>query len=82
MPVQVIKQTTLPNGMFVSTVFLGVLIDECPFETMIFPSEKERRDLAMRRYKSIEDAREGHKQLCEEYKDKPPYPPQERDDFW
>jgi hypothetical protein len=27
----------------------------------------------MRRYDSLKDAKEGHKQLCEEYKDIPPF---------
>jgi hypothetical protein len=79
-PERILEQTTLPNGLFVSTVFLVIdhsWRDGPPvlWESMVFGLEPRkrpaigsgRRTLDMRRYSSAEDAREGHKELVVEY---------------
>ena len=68
-----IVQTELPNGIWISTVVLPVIIGDYAFETMVFPWKGNYGDLTMRRYDSLKDAKEGHKQLCEEYEDIPPF---------
>lgn len=67
---KVVQQDTLPNGKFVSTVFLGMdhswedknNPDYKPvlWETMIFPNDESGADEYMERYTSYEDAVEGH----------------------
>lgn len=62
---KIIKQDTLPNGKWVSTVWLGLdhsfdggklLI----FETMVFPKEGDYMDEDMERYTTLEEATLGH----------------------
>lgn len=60
-----ITQTTLPNGMWVSTVFLGFdhSFGEGPpilFETMVFKSPQDLDEQDMDRYASYTEAEAGH----------------------
>lgn len=69
----VVEQTTLPNGLWVSTVWLGLdhsfRFDAPPliFETMVFPSQHELSELDQNRYTFESEARAGHKAMCEKY---------------
>jgi len=70
---RVIEQTTLPDGTFVSTVWLGLdhhFGREPPFifETMVFPNKDSRNDRECRRYSTEEDARAGHAEMVERWK--------------
>ena len=53
---KILKQETLPNGLFVSTIFLGLdhnFIPSAPpqlFETMVFPKEGDWSEKDMERY--------------------------------
>jgi hypothetical protein len=69
---KIVQQDTLPNGKFVSTVFLGFdhSWDVGPhepvlFETMVFPDNESKSDEYMERYTSYEDAIAGHKKALE-----------------
>lgn len=66
-----VAETTLPNGRWVSTVWLGLdhsfgfrpgrpLI----FETMVFGSQDEMSELDCERYSTEADALVGHEKLC------------------
>ena len=73
---KLIKQETLPNGKWVSTVFLGLnhsfsekgmpLI----FETMVFPKKGKWGELDMVRYSTYEGAEEGHKEMVKKWRKK------------
>ena len=75
---RVVMRTDLPNGMVVSTVWLG--LDHSMgtggppriFETMVFPSPKRFDDLEMRRYATEAQAKAGHVEIAEKWKDEPP----------
>lgn len=65
---QVIKQEELPNGKWVSTVWLGLdhnfyggkpLI----FETIVFSSKSSYDEVDVKRYSSLKEAEDGHKCL-------------------
>lgn len=64
------------NGKLISTVFLGsdhgIHRAEIWFETMVFDAESGKinygNDLESERYYSYEEAVEGHKRLCEKYR--------------
>ena len=64
-----VAETTLPNGKWFSTVWLGVNHapdDDSPpliFETMVFPSRDELIELDMRRYQTEEGATFGHEMM-------------------
>ena len=72
---KVVQQDTLPNGKFVSTVFLGLDhgfsgrnkpgYKPVLWETMVFPDDESGADEYMERYTSYEDALEGHKRALE-----------------
>jgi len=67
-----VKQETLPNGRWVSTVFLGIdhgFGDGPPvlFETMVFPNEDDFSELDCERYCTWAEAEEGHKALVEKW---------------
>jgi hypothetical protein len=72
---KVVQQDTLPNGKFVSTVFLGLdhgwedrnKPDYKPvlWETMVFSDQEFGADEYMERYSSYEDALEGHKRALD-----------------
>jgi hypothetical protein len=64
-----VAATTLPNGRWVSTVWLGFdysFGDGPPliFETMVFPSERDMGELDCERYSTEEAAKKGHERMC------------------
>jgi hypothetical protein len=88
---KIIKQEDLPNGYWVSTVWLG--LDHrfgdttglpVIFETMVF-NHKWGRSMAdhdMERYCTEEEARAGHARMVEKWKDKPNEKPDEDPDSY
>ena len=71
----ILKQTTLKNGVFVSTIFLG--LDHswgggAPilFETMVFKNKSidATYDSDQERYTTYKEAMAGHKRWVQEYK--------------
>ena len=67
-----VAETTLPNGKWVSTVWLGLdcsFGDRPPliFETMVFPSKEQLDELDIERYATEEEAREGHTCMVEKW---------------
>lgn len=71
---RIVQQDTLPNGKFVSTVFLGLnhAFGGKPlwFETMVFPKKGDGNelDLDMERYETWNEAERGHREMVEKYK--------------
>ena len=70
---KIIKQETLPDGKWVSTVWLGLdhnFVGGKPliFETMVFPKEGDYQDLDMERYSTLKEAKKGHQKLVEKWK--------------
>ena len=71
-----ISETTLKDGKWVSTVWLGLdhgfgkkrLI----FETMVFPSKENMSDLDCDRYSTLKEAIEGHKKMVKKYEKEAP----------
>ena len=71
---KVVKQEVLSNGMWVSTIQLGlnhewdskkpILI----FETMVFPSKENYSELDMERYTTEKQAIAGHKKMVNKWK--------------
>lgn len=74
---KVVEQTTLPNGHFVSTVWLGIdhaFFDGPPvlFETMVFPIPTAWSDeLDCRRYHTEDEAKAGHVVSCRFWRVRP-----------
>jgi len=71
---KVIEQTELRNGLWVSTVWLG--LNHCYsegepliFETMVFKNKEIGKELDMDRYNTLEEAKEGHKKMVAKYDD-------------
>lgn len=69
-----VAETTLPNGKWVSTIWLGLNHRFSPglpliFETMVFKSKGEFGELDSDRYSFEEDALAGHQVMCEKWKD-------------
>ena len=71
-----IAETTLPNGRWVSTVWLGLdhqwgngsrLI----FESMVFPSEDNMSELDMVRYSTLGEAQTGHEAMVQKWSNEP-----------
>lgn len=64
---KVVEQTTLPSGVWVSTVLLGIdhrfneIGPPIIFETMVFPAEDDFEELDMDRYVTKEQAEAGHR---------------------
>lgn len=72
-----IAETTLPDGRWVSTVWLGhdySFGDGPPiiFETMVFESKTKLRDLTCRRYSTLAEAEAGHVEMVQRLLDEPP----------
>lgn len=70
---KIIEQTTLPNGKWVSTVWLGIDHNYGEgepeiFETMVFPQTKDLDEDDCARYSTLEQAIEGHKSMCDKWK--------------
>lgn len=66
-----VDMTTLPDGKVVSTVWIGIdhnWMDGPPliFETMVFP-EDSWSELQTKRYETLSDAVEGHRQTVKEW---------------
>ena len=67
---KILKQTTLANDKWVSTVFLGIdhnFAETGPpvlWESMVFPKHGDYGDLDCQRYSSRSAALRGHKKLC------------------
>jgi hypothetical protein len=70
---RVVEQTKLASGRWVSTVLLVYDHNHAGkgppiiFETMVFESENNLRDLACERYSTVEEARLGHLRLVAEW---------------
>lgn len=69
---RVVAKTTLPNGKFVSTVFLTIdhQFGEGPpllFETMLFPADGSLIEEEMDRYSTWEEATQGHRDMVEKH---------------
>jgi hypothetical protein len=67
-----VAETTLPDGKWISTVWLGLdhsFGEGKPlvFETMVFPSKGNYCDLDMQRYFTLEEAKEGHEVMVKKY---------------
>jgi len=67
-----VAETTLPDGKWVSTVWLGIdhnfgggipLI----FETMVFPKKGEYGELECRRYSTEQEAIAGHEEVVDRW---------------
>lgn len=73
---KIIKQTVLPNGKWVSTVWLGLdhrfINKGLPliFETMVFPEKGNYSDLDQERYSTEDEAKKGHLKMCVEWSEK------------
>lgn len=72
---RIIQQTTLDNGKWVSTVFLGINYNfgkgkPLLFETMVFPSNKNLDELQCIRYNTYKQAIKGHWQAAEAWSNK------------
>ena len=70
---RIVRQQTLKNGRFVSTVFLGIDHNfgagkPLLFETMVFPSKGGYGELDVDRYSSYKEAEKGHKLMVEKWK--------------
>lgn len=66
-----VAETTLPDGRWVSTVFLGIdysFGDGPPvlFETMVFSSKMNRGGGRCERYSTESEAKAGHKRIVRE----------------
>ena len=69
---KILRQTCLPDGKWVSTVWLGINYNygEGPpliFETMVFPSTDDLSEIDMERYATAEQAEAGHVALVEKW---------------
>jgi hypothetical protein len=70
-----LKQETLPSGLWISTVWLGMNMEwreDLPrkiFETMVFESRYRLTPIAMYRYSTEDEALEFHDQLVKRYKE-------------
>ena len=70
-----VAETTLPNGIWISTVYLGLnhnFGDGPPliFETMVFRSQEDMWDLDMDRYSTEEQAKAGHEAMVAKWQDR------------
>lgn len=71
-----VEQTTLQNGKVVSTVWLGLdhqFGDGPPliFETMVFAHKGSWSEEDCERYTTEQEAKAGHKRMCEKWADVP-----------
>jgi hypothetical protein len=68
-----VAETTLPDGKWVSTVWLGRDLNfsgEGPpiiFETMVFPAQNDWGELDMERYSTLEETEEGHQRMVQKW---------------
>lgn len=69
---KIIKQTTVADGKWISTVWLGTdhsFGDGEPlfFETMVFPKKGDFNDIDLQRYTTLEEAEKGHEEVVKKY---------------
>ena len=69
---KVIRQDTLPNGKWVSTVWLGIehgFVEGKPliFETMVFPKRSDYDGRDMERYCTEQEAIKGHQKMMKKH---------------
>jgi hypothetical protein len=67
-----VASTILPDGKWVSTIWVGLNFQfgrgpPLIFETMVYPSKDNFNDLTCERYSTEEEARAGHKRLVEKW---------------
>ena len=67
-----VAKTTVSDGKWISTVFLGLdhqFGDGHPliFETMVFPSKDDMGELDCRRYSSEDEAKAGHEEMVKKW---------------
>ena len=67
-----IAEITLPDGKWVSTVWIGLnhrfgVGPPLIFETMVFPSSDDFGELDMERYATESEAIEGHNQMVDKW---------------
>lgn len=73
MSIKIVKQDTLPNGLFISTVWLGLdhsfmeVGRPLIFESMVFGKDTNGSDIDMDRYSTESEALAGHKRLIEKW---------------
>ena len=70
-----VKQEYLPDGKWVSTVWLGLnhnfgVGKPLIFETMVFSKKDDWNDQDEERYSTLEEALAGHKKMVKKWKDK------------
>ena len=71
---RIVKQEKLPDGKWVSTVFLGINHNfwqgkPLLFETMVFTSKDDLDEQDVNRYSTWEEALEGHKRMVKKWSD-------------
>lgn len=76
MAMRCVAETTLPNGRWISTVWLGLdhSFGSGPpliFETMVFPRRGDYSELDCDRYSTEAQALEGHTRMIAKWSDKP-----------
>jgi len=69
-----VKETTLPDGTWISTVWLGIdhhFGDGPPliFETMVFSSQEDMADHDCERYSTLAEAEAGHTAMVAKWKE-------------
>jgi hypothetical protein len=67
-----VASTILPDGKWVSTIWVGLNFQvgggpPLIFETMVYPSKDNFNDLTCERYSTEEEALAGHKRLVEKW---------------
>lgn len=72
MDIKCVAETTLPDGTWISTVWLGLdhstgLGPPLIFETKVFSDEASRDDLDVARYSTEADAKEGHEAMVKRW---------------
>lgn len=69
---QIVQQTLLPNGLWVSTVYLGINYSygshpPAIFETMVFKGKGDYSDLYCQRYSTKSEALVGHADIVKKW---------------
>jgi hypothetical protein len=67
-----VAEITLPDGKWISTVWLGLNHNwgegkPLIFETMVFPSKSDLSELDIDRYSTLEEAQKGHEEFVKKY---------------
>ena len=69
---RIIAETTLPNGKWITTVWVGIRLNIAEgkpiiFETMVFPKHGVWDEIDMDIYSTLEKAKQGHKKMVNKY---------------